>query len=185
MFVPHYSHSWASWHIQPVVIRLHYYDNKSCYENFPPRLFLFFEPSAGCNANFAVILSNDWVITESGAEALFADTMIYEAFSLPINSAPVWPIWLLWPWIYICLPLSLKPQLNSSQCRRTWNIPQSQSVIQADKTARRTKRKRINEDYWHRVSHLPVVMFRQNILLLFRPSTVSAVTSGCAAAKHW
>lgn len=184
MFVPHYTYSGASWHIKPVVTWLHYYDNKSCYENFLHVCFCFWTISRlQCKLRCDSVewLSYYWI---GGRSALCWHNNlrgIFASYQLSSCLAHLAPFAL----DFHLSPSLFKPQLNSHQCRRTWNIPQSQSVIQADKTARRTKRKRINEDYWHRVSHLPIVVYRQNILLLFRPSTVSAVTSWYAAAKHW
>lgn len=147
-FVPHLINSRASWNIKPVVIWLHYYDNRPSYENWLHVCFCF-ETSAGCIANYTVVLFNYWINIrrESQVELLFTDTTTYQVrFCLAHLSS----FTLNFHWS----PSLFKPQLNIQPYCIALTIPQSQKVIQTDRQQER-ERKRRDRDYWHRMSHLP------------------------------
>lgn len=62
-------------------------------------------------------------------------------------------------------------------------ISQSQRETLTDRdTESNREKKRGGREPWHRISHLPMVMYRQNILKPFSPSTISAAVSWYAVA---
>lgn len=162
-FVPHLINSRASWNIKPVVIWLHYYDNRPSYENWLYVCFCF-ETSAGCIANYTVVLFNYWINIrrESQVELLFTNTTTYQAFSLPIKSDSVWLICLLLPWISIDLPLSLNLSWTSNHTVLLWLFPKVRKWYRQIDSKREKERggTEITDTGWV----IYPVMSRQNIL---------------------